>query len=60
MNPSQLWETTMDPTSRYLKKVKIEDAVEADMIFTTLMGTEVQPRRKFIQEHASEVINLDV
>ena len=60
MNPSQLWETTMDPQRRTLLKVMIEDAVEADEIFTVLMGDEVEPRRQFIQAHAKQVTNLDV
>jgi len=60
MNPNQLWDTTMDPSVRYLKKVTIEDAVEADKYFSDLMGDEVPPRKKFIQENAMKVVNLDV
>ena len=60
MNPDQLWKTTMNPENRTLLKVKIEDAVEADRIFDTLMGEEVLPRKKFIQIHAKRVKNLDI
>jgi DNA gyrase subunit B len=60
MNPSQLWETTMDPQRRVLKQVAIEDAKEADKIFNILMGDEVAPRKRFIQTHAKKVRNLDI
>ena len=60
MNPEQLWDTTMDPEQRTLLQVRIEDAVGADRVFDMLMGSEVPPRRKFIQSHAREVQNLDV
>ncbi len=60
MNPKQLWDTTMNPKNRILLQVALEDAVEADKIFTILMGDQVEPRRKFIEEHAKEVVNLDV
>jgi DNA gyrase subunit B len=60
MNPDQLWETTMDPATRTLLQVTIEDAVEADEVFNMLMGSEVPPRRKFIVTHARSVRNLDI
>ena len=60
MNPTQLWETTMNPEQRILKQITIEDAVQADEVFTTLMGGDVEPRREFILAHAKEVRELDI
>lgn len=60
MNAEELWETTMDPAQRLLKQVNIEDAAAADALFSILMGEAVEPRRQYIQEHAKEVMNLDI
>ena len=60
MNPEQLQETTMDPAVRTLIQVRLEDVVEADQMFTTLMGSKVQPRKDFIEKFALHVTNLDV
>jgi len=60
MNPEQLWETTMNPENRLMKQVTVEDAEQASKVFDILMGSEVAPRKKFIQTHAKSVKNLDI
>ena len=60
MNPQQLWETTMNPNNRVLKRVQLENEEETDKLFNVLMGDEVLPRKKFIQAYAKNVKNLDI
>ena len=59
MNPHELWETTMDPEKRTLRRIELDDAVRADEVFTVLMGEKVEPRKEFIERNAKYAVNLD-
>jgi DNA gyrase subunit B len=59
MNPEELWNTTMDPEQRTLRRITLDDAVKADQIFTVLMGEQVEPRKEFIERRAKDAVNLD-
>ena len=60
MDPHELWETTMNPETRILKRIELDDAIRADETFTVLMGEKVEPRKEFIERNAKYVVNLDI